>query len=489
MTQSEQPMPPAETPVPVKRPAFFLSVGALVSARVFLALSQVLVLPIVARQLSVADFALMALAMTVVVFSGVLSDAGLGRSLIRTSRADQAEWSSVFWLLVLIGIGLAAVVVVISPLWAAFFGEPRLTLLLSAMAPIPLCQAISAAPSAEIERREAYAAIAKLQVITTVISLSLAIGLALAGAGVWALVAQQLALAIVRLFGILKLTQFRPSLTFSPALLRPHLIFARDTIVVAVLTAIQAQWGVIAVGRVLGQIPLGLFSMSQRFSRLPQFGLAGPMSSVVYVRMSKAQQDPAKIAAIYLASLHVLAIAMFTPLAMIAVAGDSVFTLFLGANWAPVAPIFALSMPGLALEAMALVCLSCLFRAMGRTDMLVRFTLVSGGVRILFVSIAVFGGLQAIAIGLTVWGGLMVPRGWAVAGRIVPLTIRDCLRVMICPFGVACAFVIAQPLAATWFDVGLWGDAGVAIFAGFAGIGLTALLDLRRLRGSLKVFR
>jgi O-antigen/teichoic acid export membrane protein len=208
-----------QSPVAEKRPTFFLNVGALVSARVFLALSQVLVLPIIARQLTVADFALMALAMTVVVFSGVLSDAGLGRSLIRTPHTEQDEWSSVFWLLVLIGIGLAAVVVLISPHWALFFNEPRLTALLCAMAPVPLCQAISSAPSAEIERREAYSDIAVLQVITTVISLGLAIGLALAGAGVWALVAQQLALAFVRLIGIARLTRFRPSLTFSPKLL------------------------------------------------------------------------------------------------------------------------------------------------------------------------------------------------------------------------------------------------------------------------------
>lgn len=471
------------------RPGFFANVGSLVSARVFLALSQIMVLPIVARQLTIEDFALMALAMTVVVFSGVLSDAGLGRSLIRTPHTDEVEWSSVFWLLVAIGVALSLVVIAIAPIWAAFFAEPRLTGLLWAMAPVPLCMAISAAPNAEIERREAYTRIAGVQVITTIIALGLAVGLALAGAGVWALVAQQLALAGVRLIGILRLTHFRPRLTFSAHLLRPHLVFARDTLFVALVAVTQAQWAVIAVGRILGPVPLGVFSMSQRFSRLPQLGLAGPMSSVVYVRMAKNLHDPAGIARIYLAAMHVLAAAMLTPLAMIAVAGDSIFSLFLGDEWRPVAPIFALSIPGLALEAVAMVCLSCLFRAMGRTDLQVRFALESGALRIAMVSVAVFGGLKLMAFSLTLWGLAMVPRGWHLAARIVPLARADCLRVLLWPVGIAAAMAVAQPVIVALADLGRWGDAGLAIIISLIGVSLTFLGDRRALKASVAVFR
>ena len=167
------------------RPArgFFVSVGSLVSARAFLALSQILVLPIVARYLSVTDFALMAMAMSVVIFCIVLSDAGLGRSLIRTPTYDLDEWSSVFWLLVFVGIGLALIILAIAPLWAAFFDQPGLFWVLAALAPVPLMQAISAAPNAEIERRENYTGIAQVQMITTVVSLGLAVLLALARSG------------------------------------------------------------------------------------------------------------------------------------------------------------------------------------------------------------------------------------------------------------------------------------------------------------------
>ena len=85
---------------------FVMGVAALTGARVFLALSQVLALPILARFLTVEDFGAVALSMTIVIFSQILSDAGFGRSLIRSEDADRLEWVSVFWMLVGVGAGL-----------------------------------------------------------------------------------------------------------------------------------------------------------------------------------------------------------------------------------------------------------------------------------------------------------------------------------------------------------------------------------------------
>ena len=99
------------------RRGFFVNVGSLVFARAFLAVSQILVLPILARHLTVEEFAVMALAMTVVIFAGVMSDAGLGRSLIRSPTFSQAEWSTVFWLLVGVGLLLALGIAAAAPVW------------------------------------------------------------------------------------------------------------------------------------------------------------------------------------------------------------------------------------------------------------------------------------------------------------------------------------------------------------------------------------
>ncbi len=468
---------------------FFVSVSSLVSARLFLALSQVLVLPIVARHLTVDEFALMAMAMSVVVFCSVLSDAGLGRSLIRTPTYDHEEWVSVFWLLVAVGIGLALIILGIGPIWAAFFDQPALVPILSALAVVPLCQAISATPNAEIERRENYTGIAKVQTITTVISLSLAVILAILGAGVWALVAQQIALAVVRLAGIVYLSEFRPNRTFKPHLVREHLLFARNALTVSAISAARTQSAVIAIGKLNGEASLGLFSMSARFSRLPQFGLVGPMSTVVYVRMAKTQHDPERLVELYFAAMKLMATLLLPVLAMTAIAGTAIFSVMLSAEWAQVAPIFALSIAGLTFEAIAVVLLACIFRAINRTDLHVRLSMESALLYIGLVFAAALFNVLVVAAAISIWGFLIVIRGWFLAKQVVPIKIFACVRTLFIPTFISIVMVCCHILVRYVMSPEHVAEIALAGCILAVGLGLAVLIQRQDLIKATKAFR
>ena len=467
---------------------FLVSVGSLASARAFLALSQILVLPIMARQLSIEDFAVMALAMTAVIFAQTLSDSGLGRSLIRASDYDHEEWSSVFWLMVAVGVGLALITAALGPVMAWFYDEPRLTGLLVVLSIVPFVQAISAAPNAEIERREKFNAIARVQMTTTTVSLALAVGLALAGAGVWALVAQQLALAIVRLVGIVRLSTFRPTLVFRTDKLGHHLVFARDTIYQSFLATLRRQFLVMIIGRVLDPIQVGYYAMSQRFGRLAQFGIAGPMTSIVYVRMAKARGNPERLSEIYLGSMRVLSLVLIVPMAMLAAGSGPIFALFLGEEWRPVAPIFALSIGGLVLESIVLFFLSCLFRALSRTDRLVRITFEGMVVQIVL-GLSAFHSIEAVAFSMTLWSFIMVPRGWQMARQLIPLRYRDAIGVLVPGLITAAVAIVIYWQLVRILAPSDWGAAGLAILLGVAGLGLEIAIDWKGLRRAVGMFR
>ncbi|MEO0821252.1 MAG: lipopolysaccharide biosynthesis protein [Pseudomonadota bacterium] len=468
---------------------FFRSVGSLISARVFLVLAQFIALPVIARHLAVEDFAIMAMAMSVVIFGSMLSDAGLGQSLIRSKSEDPAEWSSAFWLLVAVGCGLAALIIAISPVWAWFFDTEELIAVMAALSLIPLCQALAAAPNAEMERREQYSTIAAIQMVTTVASVGLGIGLALAGFGVWALVAQQVALAAVRLAGVALLTRFRPRFYFSLGLLGEHLRFARDAIAVSGITAIQNQSTVIVIGRLLGEGPLGLFAMNQRFVNLPKSGLAGPVSSVVYVRMAKARDEPARVVDIYVAAIRLLSHVMFPVVAVIAAAGPAVFTVVLSEKWRDVATIFAFSVPGMMFEAVTIMCLSALFRAMGRTELLLRFIAEGAVLRILIVLPAAFISLEAVAVSLTIWGVVFVLRGWVYAGRCVALDLGRCLGAVAVPAAVGAAFAALHMLLLSSIEVGNLEEMAIAAIGAPLAVAVAALLNHRMIRHDITRFR
>ena len=477
------------TPAPPKK-SFFVSVGSLVSARAFLAVSQIIVLPILARYVSIEDFALIAMAMAVIVFCTVLSDAGLGRSLIRTKEFNHDEWSSVFWLLVGVGTLLALAVIAAGPIWAAFFDEPELVWIMMALAVVPFCQSLSAAPNAEVERREGYTGIASVQVAATVVSLGSAVILAFAGAGVWALVVQQMTLAGTRLLGTLYLTTFRPAFVFQWNLIGAHLTFARDAILVSIISAVRAQAAVVAIGRFLGDEPLGLFAMSGRFSRMPQFGLIGPMSSVVYVRMARVQSEDQKLIEIYLAGMRLVAAILLPILAIIAAAGTAIFTVFLSETWAQVAPIFAYSIPGITFEAIAIVLLACLFRAKGRTELHLRLVVEGAILNVVLVVVAAwFFDVYAVALAISLWGFFMVPRGWQIAQQVVPLSMRACLKTLVVPTVLSCAMVVLHLMLVELFAPSLFVEILMTVPLLVGCFALLYLVDGKHLKAAASMFK
>ncbi|AJE47786.1 oligosaccharide flippase family protein [Celeribacter indicus] len=468
---------------------FLVSIGSLISARAFVAVSQLMVLPILARQITVEEFGLMGLAMTVVIFANTLSDGGLGRSLIRTRDADIVEWSSVSWVMVGVGLAFTLLICAISPLAARYFDSPAIVPILLVMSVVPLLQAVAAAPNAEIERREHYAGIARIEVASTLAGLAAAVIGALAGFGIWALVAQQILLAGVRTAGTLWMSQFRPVLAFSTASLRPHLIYARDTIAASVVTVARDQLPIVMISRVLGQIPLGYFTMSARFTRLPQFGLAGPMASVVYVRMSKAQHSPEKLRDLYYASMRLLSALLIPTCAVIAVASQPIFATFLSPEWKPTAPVFVLSVGGIVLESIAIYFLNPLFRAISRTDLVLRLTVEGVVLRLVLVFGAVFMGLEAVAASLTIWALIMVPRNWQIGARHVPITFAGCLATFVPSLISAGIFSGAYLTLNTLWQISDAMNMGLATVLGLSGVGLTLLIDHQRTRAALGAFR
>ncbi|MCH9808033.1 MAG: oligosaccharide flippase family protein [Alphaproteobacteria bacterium] len=466
---------------------FFMNVGAMVFARAFLAASQILVLPIIARNVAITDFAIMALAMSVVIFSSVLSDAGLGRSLIKTEYEPQ-EWSCVFWFLLGVGSILMLLVMGLAHLWAAYFEQPKLIPVLMALSLVPFCQAISAVPNAELERREAYPAIALVQMTATVIGLGVAIVMALTGFGIWALVAQQVLLAGVRLIGMAVMTRFHPQAVFQWPLVAKHFTFARDALAVSGIYVVRSQVAVLTLGKIQGETALGIFSMSERFARLPHFGLAGPASGVVYVRMAKVNDQPQRLADLYLASMRLLAVALLPPLAMLAVAGQSIFTFLLGNDWAAVAPIFALSIPGMALDAIASVCLACVFRATSRTDLNVRLAAEGAILRVVLVGLAVFISLEAVAASITIWALIMIPRGWLVAQQCIPLSLNRCVSAIAVPLMISVVFAILHLVLVATLPMSQLAEIVLAALAAVVAVGAAAILSRDELRNDLLQF-
>lgn len=453
---------------------FLVNFGSLSGSRIFTAFSQVIVLPIVARFLDAADFGDVALAMTVTLFAQLLSDAGLGRSLIRRSGVDPAEWSSVFWFLALVGTLLAASLLLIAPFWAGLFDRPSVGPMVMALSPVPWLFALSAVSTAMMERNGRFPRIAALRAVAAGAGIVAVISLALAGAGAWALIAQQLAIAVVQCVGALLLGGFRPMSPRARVPLGDHLGFARDTLGVSVLMTAQRQVPMMMIGYALGAVSLGYYTMSQRIQNLPVNSIAGPFARIAYVQISAAQEDLDRVRGLFLHGMRLLAFAILPPVAWLIGIGETAFVLLLSETWLPVATIFALAAPGIVLETTTSHA-GVLFQAMNRTGLRLRMVTERTVLRLLVVAAALPFGLDAVAASITLSAMVFVPRLRMHLNRVISLDMGTMIRPLVAPVAVALVlFAGARWLQATtdgWTTIWLalpllgtvWGLGGVSM--------------------------
>jgi O-antigen/teichoic acid export membrane protein len=421
---------------------FSIDLASLSAGRIVQTVAAFLALPIVARLLGPHEYGLVAVAMSFVMCTIYMADAGMGQSLVRTPASERTTWSSAFWMisgfggllsLALIGISFAAPLV---------FGEPRLQGLLLGLAVVPLIVSAIAAPTADLQQRQKFRELAGIEGVSALTGLGVAITLAFQGAGAWALVMQQVAFWVMKAALIVWRTRFRPTLEFSTSNLAEHSRFARDTLGATLLYFFGRQLDPLVLGRILGAAPTGLYSFATRVMNLPHQLVASPVQNALFVRMVELRDDKAALRDLLLILTTAVALLVFPAVATLAAASPAYFAFLLSTEWLQAAPVFAVLAPVAAVQTI-LVPANALLLATGRTDVRLRQTFEMAVLWVILLPLSAPFGLLAVAGAFTVVNLLYLPRSLALTLPEVDLRIWSFLSILT-PAAVAALGICAS---------------------------------------------
>jgi PST family polysaccharide transporter len=420
-----------------------LSIATLVKGTAFIGFVSVLRLlvqfvsvPVLARLLSPVDYGLAAMAMPVILFVMLIADAGLGNSLVRTSRTNDQVWHTCFWLSVGLGIVGAAGVASLSPVVAFLLNEARLTPLLAALAAIIPLQTFTLVPGASLQKEARFGTIAATQIVAMCASLGTAVALAIAGVGVWALIWQQIVFYAVRLTLTLTCSSYRPCLVFDLHDAWEHVIFGRNMLGVSLISSASRSLENLVIGKVHGAGPVGVYIMAFQFARLPFMLVTGPIQYVLYPHVAAIREDRAQTTALFVLLTRILAMVLLPAVALVAVASEPTFTLLLSTKWRQAAPIFALIAPAAALQPVTAI-VGTFLMALGRTDVQMRLAAQFAAVWIVGLMISVWYGIAAVATTYSICALLF--SAWS---------LRMCLPLVNCSFATY-ARLLMWPMALT----------------------------------------
>ena len=160
-------------------------------------LSQFARLMILTRFLEKSDFGLVSIVNTVIGLCITFTDLGFASAIMYKKDITKKEYSTLFWMqLVIFGV-LYLILWGLSPLVATFYEEPQLTILIPIAALSVLFQAFGKLYDTVLQKNYQFKTIAFRNISTNIFSLFVAVVLALNGFGVYSLIFSTLIYAII----------------------------------------------------------------------------------------------------------------------------------------------------------------------------------------------------------------------------------------------------------------------------------------------------
>jgi len=294
---------------------------------------------VLGRILTPRDFGLVASATVVILFLRVLVDAGFSRLIVQRRDLTPEHIDTAFWTAIIMGLFFTVALAAAAPLVADAFGQPRLTNIVRALSLIFIFVSFDGTQSALLERRMEFRSQAIRRLIAGGLSTGAAIALGLLGAGVWALVVQQLVLEATTVLVLWTIAPWRPRRRFSRTAFVELAGFGMRYSASVVLLYLGSNMDNLLIALVLGPVELGYYVIAYRIYVVGAEVLVGTVNRVALTTFSRLVGDSEALNASFIDATTITAFITLPCFAALALLAHPFITLIFGAKWAPSVPV------------------------------------------------------------------------------------------------------------------------------------------------------
>ena len=453
--------------------------GVTVAAQVARVGVQMLSVVVLARLLTPADYGIIAMVLVVVGVGEVVRDLGLSTAAVRSKHLTEAQRSNLFWANTLIGTVLMTALLAGAPLVGHLFGREDVVPVARQVAVVFFLNGLTAQLRADLQRRLRFGAIAAVDVGSQVVGAVVAIVLALAGAGVGALAAQQVTQSFVVLVACAVLCRWIPSRPRRGVPMAELWRFGGSLAASQIAVYIGNNVDALVIGTRLGPTSLGLYDRAYRLVMTPVSQVRAPTTSIALPVLARLVDEPDRLRRYLVRAQLALAYPVMIGAALLVGTAGPATAVLLGDGWDGAAPLVRFMATSALLQTLAYVCY-WVYLVFGLSSLLLRYTLVTVALKVVLVVAGSTWGVVGVAAAYTLAHAIEWPLSLAWLSRHAPLPGRRLATGALHVLGVG-AFVALAAHAGTMLVHGAaWLGLLVGLAAGAAALGAVLVVPAIR---------
>ena len=367
-------------------------------------LLSIVLVAAVAAALGPIVFGVSALALAFSRLVAMITNLGLGASILQARDLSEVQLSSLFW----IGAGLYFVtwvgVFVSAPYVAIFYEDDQLVPLIRLLSITIIVRPLYIIHERLLERSLDFTFLSITSIAASVIATLLSFLLLQHGFGLYALIAQPILMTLLRMPIIIVRCAWRPSFKFAFSPTKPLLLFSIKYKLNNVISFLSRNIDTFLIGKIFDVATLGIYSFAYNIMYSPVKRISEVLVKVLFPSLAKIQEDRDQILFYYLQTLRWVSLLVCPSMAVLFCYVEFGVGLFFGAEWlqsAGLIKIFCFAGIFYALSHLG----NSVFFAVGKPEIAIEIAIV----RLVTISLSVsFGsnfGLEGI--GLMMSGSLL----------------------------------------------------------------------------------
>lgn len=336
---------------------------------------------ILARLLDPAHYGVLSLMLIFTNIANIFVQSGLNTALIQNKEVTDEDYSSVFWISLGISGILYIVIFLCAPLISAFYDMPSLVAPLRVLAVVLLPGAFNSVQLAKVSRELNFKKVFFSNIGGIVVSGVVGIAMAYMGAGLWALVVQNLLNTVVACLVMLFTVRWFPRIVINLERVKVLFGFGWKLLVSKLIDTLYQDLSSLIVGKKYDESTLGFYNRGKQF---PQFfinAIDNTVQSVMLPVMSAQQDNMLKVKEMVRRSITLSSYVILPMMAGLAGVSRSLVGLLLTDKWLPCVPylqIFCFTLAFWPINSCNLQAIN----SMGRSDLFLKLEVMKKGIGI-----------------------------------------------------------------------------------------------------------